>query len=585
MDVVCPSCDVLPDPGAGAGTRCRGCGAGLVTVTATEPKIGTVIDGRFEVKERLGAGAMGVVYRATQLSIGRDIALKFLSTIESATAVKRFFREAKIASALSHPNTVPIIEFGQEPNGHVYLAMELVRGRTLLAEIENGPLTSRRITRIGIQLCEALEAAHRLQIVHRDLKLENVMVSIDGTDHIRVLDFGIARIVGDASSQVTGIGLSAGTPPYMAPEVLGEAADPAPAQDIYALGVILAELALGGPLWTNVTSLPMLLVEKLANTAVERVPLRLRPLVGRLLAPAPADRPTLAEIRRTLREIDRFATDTAGSAALLPPPVRPSLGSAPTAFELDPLTPISTHDLVSLDARDATRPEVPPASVFLPPQSPAAAPPRADTEVEPHLDHAKTSAAGDGDMPPAQDASPKLELEHGWVTSRAARQRSPAPDARRGARTHAAARASGRGHWLVLLLVVAAVAGVVAYKYLPTPAHHAATEAATEAPNVAPVVAPVVVHAPLDATSARPDAPGAVVDAERPAPSASSHVSIRIVGRRGVAITIDGEAAGVLPLQLERRAGHRPIVIEGPGIYRRIVPDRTQIVDLSTPER
>jgi serine/threonine protein kinase len=579
MDVVCPSCEVLPGPEAGAGTRCRGCGAGLVTVTATEPKIGTVIDGRFEVKERLGAGAMGVVYRATQLSIGRDIALKILSSIESATAIKRFFREAKIASALSHPNTVPIIEFGQEPNGHVYLAMELVRGRTLHAELEHGPLTSRRITRIGIQLCEALEAAHRLQIVHRDLKLENVMISVDGSDHIKVLDFGIARIVGDASSQVTGIGLSAGTPHYMAPEVLGEAADPAPAQDIYALGVILAELALGGPLWTNVASLPMLLVEKITNTAVERVPLRLRPLVGQLLAPAPADRPTPGEIRRTLREIDRFATDTAGVAALLPPPARTSLGSAPTAFELEPLTPVSTHDLVSLDARDATRPDVPPASVFLPP--PSATPPRPDTEVELHLDNAKTRAAGFGDTPLARDASPKLELEPGWVTSRAARQLSPASDARRGARTHAASRASGSGHWLVLLLVVAAVAGAVAYKYLPAKAPHAVTEM----PFGAPYVAPVVVHAPLDATSGRSDAPGAVVDAGRPARAASSHVSIRIVGRRGVAITIDGEVAGVLPLELERSAGKRPILIEGPGIYRRIIPDRTQIVDLSAPER
>src|SRR5438128_637832 len=106
----------------------------LVRVDATDPLVGTTLDGRFLIRERLGAGAMGTVYRATQVSIGRDVAVKVMTGMD-ATAVKRFFREAQIASALSHPNTVPIIEFGQSPDGRVYLAMELVRGRTLHDEI------------------------------------------------------------------------------------------------------------------------------------------------------------------------------------------------------------------------------------------------------------------------------------------------------------------------------------------------------------------------------------------------------------------------------------------------------------------
>ncbi len=560
MAVVCPGCEVLPDPQAGAATPCRGCGARLVTVTATEPSIGIVVDGRFELRERLGAGAMGVVYRATQLSIGRDVALKLLTAIESASAVKRFFREARIASALSHPNTVPIIEFGQEPDGHVYLAMELVRGRTLLAELEQGPLSSRRITRIGVQLCDAIEAAHRLQIVHRDLKLENVMISVDGTDHIKVLDFGIARIVGDASSQVTATGLTAGTPHYMAPEVLGEGADPAPAQDVYAVGVILAELALGGALWTNVTSLPMLLMEKATNTAVERVPSRLRPLVERLLAPDPAARPTPAETRRMLLEIDRFATDPASAPPPLGPGMRARLDAAATANtasagEPDPAW--ATLDLVGLDARDATVQDVPAASAFLPPPL---APLRAPSE---------SGAAPGSDLPLTPSPGPSLEIEDGWERGRAARVTGTSAEARRAAQLHAPVRRFGAGAVVLVLAVSAAGAG--AYAYL-----HTSARPPTQPRSVATV--PVIQPGHVPASAPRPDAPR---DAAPPPPAGSQHVSISVIGMHGVAITIDGAAAGALPLRLERSAGTRPIVIEGPGIYRRVIPDHTQTVDLS----
>jgi hypothetical protein len=524
-----------------------------VVATATEPAIGVVVDGRFELRERLGAGAMGVVYRATQLSIGRDVALKLLTAIESAPAIKRFFREARIASALSHPNTVPIIEFGQEPDGHVYLAMELVRGRTLLAEIEKGPLSSRRITRIGVQLCDAIEAAHRLQIVHRDLKLENVMITVDGTDHIKILDFGIARILGDASSQVTATGLTAGTPHYMAPEVLGDGAAPAPAQDIYAVGVILAELALGGALWTNVTSLPMLLVEKATNAAVDRVPARLRPLVEKLLAPDPAARPTLAETRRMLLEIDRFATDPANA----PPPAqrgqRARLDGAATANTQVATLPLSGErdaawaalDLVGLDARDATvqdaRPEAP-------------------------------SAALDLDLPRAPGPAATLEIEDGWERGRAARVTGTPAQARRAAQRHAPGRRSGGGAVVVVLAVAAAGAG--AYAYLHTSAHAPAQASnPSSAPIDQPGLAPVPERLPTDAARGT----------EIPPPSPSTHVSIVIVGMRGVAITIDGSPAGALPLRLERSAGARPIVIKGPGIYRRVIPDHSQTVDLSRP--
>lgn len=569
MAVVCPSCEVIPEPEAAAGTRCRGCGARLVAVKGSEPAIGTVIDGRFEIRERLGAGAMGVVFRATQLSIGRDVALKVLSGIESEPVIKRFFREARIASALSHPNTVQIIEFGQEPDGHIYLAMELVRGHTLMAELGKGPLASRRITRIGVQLSDAMEAAHRLQIVHRDLKLENVMISDDGTDHIRVLDFGIARILGDVNTQVTATGLAAGTPHYMAPEVLARAADPAPSQDVYALGVMLAELALGEPLWTNATSLPMLLIEKTKNTVVEQVPLRLRPLVGRLLDPEPDMRPAPAEIRKMLLDIDRLATDPAGVAL----PLRDALGAAPTDRGFAPVAPgavaaLGSLDVVSLDERDQTRRDAPPASAFLPPQQ----------EAELKLDIVEPGAPLDLDKPYTPVASPKLEIERGWEKDRVARRGGSSLEAQRFARENPTRDTSGgAGRWLVLLLVAAAVGGAGVYWYITTKSHRATIKRPTAEPTREPVDRHL--RAPP------PDARTAVkTETETPLSDSKRGVSIRIVGMPGMAITIDGSPAGKLPVRLERSASKKPIVIEGPGIYRQIIPDRTQTVDLSVPE-
>src|SRR5688500_17809265 len=179
MAIVCSSCDSEPAADATAGAKCRACGELLIVVDTRDPLVGSTLDGRFEVLAPLGKGGMGVVYRAKQLSIGREVAIKVLDRrIESDVAsVKRFFREAKVASALAHPNTVPIVDFGQSKEGRLYLVMELVRGHTLHEEVLRvGALSLARCVTIGIQLCDALEVAHGMAIVHRDLKLENVML-------------------------------------------------------------------------------------------------------------------------------------------------------------------------------------------------------------------------------------------------------------------------------------------------------------------------------------------------------------------------------------------------------------------------
>ncbi len=325
MATICPSCDQYPGPEAVAGSACSKCGTSLIALAAAiDPLIGTVIDKRFEVLEKLGQGGMGTVFRARQQSIGRDVALKVIdrSFDRDVAVVKRFFREAQLASKLAHPNTIGIIEFGQAEDGRPYLAMELVRGRTLDQALrEDGAFSLERVVRVGLQICDALIAAHAMAIVHRDLKLDNVMMLFGEGDHIKVLDFGLARSLLDPESRATATGIVAGTPRFMAPEAAA-GAEPTPAQDTYALGVILAELAINAPLWTE-TSVPALFVAK-ATPDVGRVPGALRTIVGKLLSPALADRPTAREARTLLAELDTRAPSidvvtTAGAESLAAP--------------------------------------------------------------------------------------------------------------------------------------------------------------------------------------------------------------------------------------------------------------------------
>jgi eukaryotic-like serine/threonine-protein kinase len=165
--------------------------------------------------------------------------------------VRRFLREARLASQLSQPNTVSVFDFGQADDGRLFIAMELIRGRTLYEVLQaEGKFSVERTKRIGVQICDALEAAHKLGIVHRDMKLENVIVLDDppGRDLLKVLDFGLAKNIRDPGSRATESGIVVGTPRYMSPEAAMSGTS-LPAGDIYALGVILGELVTGKPLW------------------------------------------------------------------------------------------------------------------------------------------------------------------------------------------------------------------------------------------------------------------------------------------------------------------------------------------------
>ena len=298
-------------------THCPTCGSKLVEIRdEVDEAIGTVIDGRFEIRDRLGQGGMGTVYRAWQRSVGREVAVKLIdrSFSRDPMGVRRFLREARLASQLSQPNTVSVFDFGQAEDGRLFIAMELIRGRTLQAVVEtDGAFSVERTVRIGVQICDALDAAHALGIVHRDLKLENVIV-LDhppGRDLLKVLDFGLAKNFRDPGSHATESGIVVGTPRYMAPEA-ATAGIAVPAGDVYGVGVILGELSSGKPLWSG-ESLPLLVAQKLdPDKAVARCPTPLRPVLSKLLHPEPDYRPTAAQARAMLGAIgnELGASDT-----------------------------------------------------------------------------------------------------------------------------------------------------------------------------------------------------------------------------------------------------------------------------------
>jgi serine/threonine protein kinase len=262
--------------------------------------------GRYEMLDKLGEGAMGVVYRARDAALGRVVALKMLSQELGAEEElhQRFMREAEAIGLLNHPNIVTVYDMG-EADGQLYMAMELLEGEDLRYLIEKRvpvPIADR--VRILIQICEGVEYAHSKGVVHRDIKPANILVTTSA--RVKILDFGLARVITRAA--ITRRGVILGTPDYMSPEqAMGKAVDRR--SDVFSAGSVFYEFltmekpfkakTLHGVLYQIVSEDPDSIL-----TLVPEVPMRLAAVVHRMLAKSADKRyATLGDVRNDLLEI------------------------------------------------------------------------------------------------------------------------------------------------------------------------------------------------------------------------------------------------------------------------------------------
>ena len=289
--------------------------------------VGQVVADRYHVVKKLGEGGMGQVYLAEHVKMGRRSAIKVMNPamVHDPDAVARFNREASNASRITHPNVCAIYDFGETPDGLIYLAMEFIEGEPLTNLLEReGALPVPRATAIFLQTADALQAAHDLGIVHRDLKPDNIMLTSrkGGGETVKVVDFGIAKAVGgdEAGQKVTKTGLVVGTPEFMSPEQLsGDTLDGR--SDLYSLALVFYRMLIG-KLPFEATSVQETMIKRLTDEPIKLAearpdlsfPAGLQPVLDTALARTPMER---------YQSVAKFAADVAAITG------RPPTGAVP----------------------------------------------------------------------------------------------------------------------------------------------------------------------------------------------------------------------------------------------------------------
>lgn len=328
---VCPQCD---EQYPGDVEFCAKDGAKLRSAKESDedPMIGRVLEGRYRIVERFSEGGMGAIYLARQETVGRQVAIKTLRTAlaDSQEFTDRFMREARVTSKISHPNCVTIHDFGQTDDTLLYLVMEYLEGETLADRLERETLSTEDAIQIAIQVSNALEATHAQDVVHRDLKPDNIFLLDAAGERIfvKVLDFGISKVADGGDESLTKTGQVFGTPEYMSPEQ-GRSKSLDGRSDLYSLGCILYEVLSGSPPFRADTPMAVLVShiqeEPRPLDEIADVPEALADLVGDLLTKDVDERPASAAVVR--RRLEEIRSDMAGN--------RPSksIGNVKTASE------------------------------------------------------------------------------------------------------------------------------------------------------------------------------------------------------------------------------------------------------------
>lgn len=279
---------------------------------------GTILDGKYRLDEKIGEGGFGIVFRSTHLALNRPIAVKVFKPRhgnDNAEAIERFKREGISISRLSHPNIIAVLDSGVSDQGIAYLVMELLSGKSLAEELRHGGATTlRECLQRTIPICRALAEAHRLGVIHRDIKPDNIFINrTPEGETIKVVDFGIAKMTasetGDDWSKLTATDSLIGTPAYMSPERLSGTTYDGGA-DVYSMGVVLYEMLAGRPPFekgsSGIVGLILAHIHKAPPPLRElnpNVPESVASLIHRTLEKAPSERPSAAQLADQLEEL------------------------------------------------------------------------------------------------------------------------------------------------------------------------------------------------------------------------------------------------------------------------------------------
>ncbi len=418
-----------------------------------DPLLDSVVDGRYRIEAVIGQGGMGTVYRVRHVLLDKLLALKALRAdlASDPEIAARFIHEARTAASVSHPDLVQISDFGTLPTGQAYFVMELLSGVPLSALLRHGALAPRRAVRIVRKVATAVQAAHDAGIIHRDLKPDNIHVRVgEGDDEIKIVDFGLARVIG--TNRVTRTGVVFGTPYYMSPEqASGESLDAR--SDLYALGVLFYEMLTGrvpfegdtymGVLTQHIYMKPLPLAQRLGKPlAVDE----LDAVVLRCLEKQPSQRyASMRELVAALDALDpdalsdeplgiapppeqlRFDLDEVHSSRLVferPSNKRPFLLAAAFGVAVLAAVVVSAFVLPSADAEPppappraaaapalAKQPSAPPPAVAAPaPSSEAAPPPAHPAPAASATASRAASHAKSGSRPRRQRLAPKTQF-------------------------------------------------------------------------------------------------------------------------------------------------------------------------------